>query len=99
MRVRVFFEITARLFYTLAISLIPLSAATVIMQATPLVVVIGAALFFGEKVGWRRWTAIIVGLVGVLIIIQPGTDSFSACLLYTSPSPRDLSTSRMPSSA
>ena len=90
MRVRVFFEITARLFYTLAISLIPLSAATVIMQATPLVVVIGAALFFGEKVGWRRWTAIIVGLVGVLIII---------CLLYTSPSPRDLSTSRMPSSA
>ena len=78
MRIRVFFEITARLFYTLAISLIPLSAATVIMQASPLVVVIGAALFFGEKVGWRRWTAIIVGLIGVLIIIQPGTDSFSA---------------------
>ncbi|MEP3233220.1 MAG: DMT family transporter, partial [Hyphomicrobiales bacterium] len=76
--IRVFFEITARLFYTLAISLIPLSAATVIMQATPLVVVIGAALVFGEKVGWRRWTAIFIGLVGVLIIIQPGTDSFSA---------------------
>ena len=78
MRVRVFFEITARMFCTLAISLMPLSAATVIMQATPLVVVIGAALFFGEKVGWRRWTAIVVGLIGVLIIIQPGTDSFSA---------------------
>ncbi|MEP1441488.1 MAG: DMT family transporter [Hyphomicrobiales bacterium] len=78
MCIRVFFEITARLFYTLAISLIPLSAATVIMQATPLVVVIGAALVFGEKVGWRRWTAIFIGLVGVLIIIQPGTDSFSA---------------------
>ena len=78
MRVRVFFEITARLFYTLAISLIPLSAATVIMQATPLVVVIGAALVFGEKVGWRRWTAIFIGLIGVMIIIQPGTESFSA---------------------
>ncbi len=77
MRIRVVFEITGRLFYVLAISLIPLSAATVILQATPLVVVAGAALFFGEKVGWRRWTAIIVGLIGVMIILQPGTDSFS----------------------
>jgi drug/metabolite transporter (DMT)-like permease len=77
MRIRVVFEIAGRLFYVLAISLIPLSAATVILQATPLVVVAGAALLFGETVGWRRWTAIIIGLVGVVIIIQPGTESFS----------------------
>lgn len=77
MRIRVIFEVTGRLFYVLAISLIPLSAATVILQATPLVVVAGAALVFGEKVGWRRWTAIFIGLIGVVIIIQPGTDSFS----------------------
>lgn len=77
MRIRVFFEIIGRLFYVLAISLIPLSAATVILQATPLVVVAGAALVFGEKVGWRRWAAIFVGLLGVIVIIQPGTDGFS----------------------
>lgn len=77
MRVRVIFEIVGRLFYVLAIALIPLSAATVILQATPLVVVAGAAIIFGEKVGWGRWSAIIIGLLGVLIIIQPGTDSFS----------------------
>lgn len=77
MRIRVFFEIVGRLFYVLAISLIPLSAATVILQASPLVVVAGAALIFGEKVGWRRWGAIFIGLVGVIIIIQPGTDGFS----------------------
>lgn len=77
MRIRVVFEIVGRLFYVLAITLTPLSAATVILQATPLVVVAGAALFFGEKVGWRRWFAIVVGLIGVVIIIQPGTDSFS----------------------
>ena len=77
MLVRVFFEVLGRLFYILAIALIPLSAATVILQATPLVVVAGAALIFGEKVGWRRWTAIILGLIGIAIIIQPGTDSFS----------------------
>lgn len=81
MCIRVVFEITGRLFYVLALSLIPLSAATVILQATPLVVVAGAALVFGEKVGWRRWSAIFVGLIGVVIIIQPGTDSFSVLSL------------------
>ena len=78
MRIRALFEITGRLFYGLAIALTPLSAATVILQAAPLVVVAGAALFFREKVGWRRWAAIFIGLAGVIVIIKPGTDSFSA---------------------
>ncbi len=77
MLVRVLFEIIGRLFYVLAISLIPLSAATVILQATPLVVIAGAALVFGERIGWRRWTAIFIGFTGVLVILQPGTDGFS----------------------
>ncbi|MDO5604961.1 MAG: DMT family transporter [Paracoccus sp. (in: a-proteobacteria)] len=78
MRVRFLFEIAGRLFYVLAITLTPLSSATVILQATPLVVVAGAALVFGERVGPRRWLAILIGLAGVVIIIGPGTDSFSA---------------------
>ena len=77
MLIRVVFEVSGRLFYVLALSLIPLSAVTVILQATPLVVVAGAAVVFGEKVGWRRWTAIFLGLVGVVVIIQPGTERFS----------------------
>ncbi|NVO57852.1 DMT family transporter [Rhodobacteraceae bacterium B1Z28] len=77
MKVRAVFEILGRLFYVLAIALTPLSSATVILQATPLVVVAGAALFFGETVGWRRWSAILVGMIGVVIIIQPTGDSFS----------------------
>lgn len=77
MRIRALFETVGRLFYILAIALTPLSSATVILQATPLVVVAGAALVFGEKVGWRRWAAIFIGLTGVVIIVQPGTDSFS----------------------
>ena len=77
MRIRVCFEILGRLFYVLAIALTPLSSATVILQATPLVVVAGAALFFGEKVGWRRWIAIFIGLIGVIVIVRPGADGFS----------------------
>lgn len=77
MLIRVIFEVTGRLFYVLAIALTPLSSATMILQATPVVVVAGAALIFSEKVGWRRWGAILVGLLGVIVIIRPGTESFS----------------------
>lgn len=77
MYIRALFEIIGRLFYVLAISLIPLSTATVIIQATPIVVVAGAAIIFGEKVGWRRWTAILLGLFGVIVIIQPTAENFS----------------------
>ncbi len=77
MWLRVFFEILGRLFYSLAIVMTPLSSATVILQATPIVVVAGAALVFGEKVGWRRWIAILVGLAGVVVIVRPGAHSFS----------------------
>nr|WP_281288835.1 DMT family transporter [Phaeobacter marinintestinus] len=78
MRIRAVFEVSGRLFYVMALALTPLSSATVILQATPIVVVAGAALVFGERVGWRRWCAIAIGLTGVVIIIRPGSDSFSA---------------------
>ena len=81
MGIRIVFEVIGRLFYVLALALTPLSSTTAILQATPIIVVLGAALLFGEKVGWRRWTAIIVGLIGVLIILRPTADSFSALSL------------------
>lgn len=71
------FEVTGRLFYTLAIALTPLSSASAILQATPLVVVAGAALVFGERVGWRRWSAILIGFIGVMVILRPGLAGFS----------------------
>jgi drug/metabolite transporter (DMT)-like permease len=74
--IRVVCEVTGRLFFTLAIVYTPLSSASAILQATPLVVVMGAALFLGERVGWRRWSAILIGFIGVLVIIRPGLDSF-----------------------
>lgn len=75
------FESAGRLFYTLAIALTPLSSASAILQATPLVVVAGAALLLGERVGWRRWLAIGLGFLGVLIILRPGLEAFTALSL------------------
>lgn len=74
-------EVSGRLFFTLAIVLAPLSLASAILQATPLVVTAGAVVFFGERVGWRRWMAIAVGFVGVLMILRPGMSGFEATSL------------------
>jgi len=81
MIVRSGFEIAGRLFYTLAFVLVPLTTATAILQAAPLVVVAGAALVLGERVDWRRWVAVATGLVGVMLILRPGTEGFDALAL------------------
>ncbi|WP_430465533.1 DMT family transporter [Tabrizicola sp.] len=75
------FELMGRLFYSLAIALIPLSVASAILQATPLVVVAGAALIFGERVGLWRWALTIIGFSGVLVILRPGLEGFDALSL------------------
>jgi len=80
MLIRCGFEITGRLFYGLAITLTALSTTSAILQATPLVVVAGAALVFGERVSPQRWLAVLIGFAGVLIILRPGSD-FSALSL------------------
>ncbi|MEL6548755.1 MAG: DMT family transporter [Pseudomonadota bacterium] len=69
-------EMLGTLCFVSALALIPLSLASAILQAAPLLVTLGAALFLGEAVGWRRWTAILVGLAGVLLILRPGRDAF-----------------------
>lgn len=74
-------EIVGRLFFTLSLAYTTLSATSAILQATPLVVVLGAVLFLGERVGWRRWCAMGVGFAGVLLILRPGLDGFEASSL------------------
>jgi len=75
-------ELTGAVGFVTALSLIPLSTASAILQAGPLLVTLGAALFLGEPVGWRRWGAILVGFGGVLLIIRPGTSDFNWLALY-----------------
>lgn len=103
MAVRAVFELTGRLFYVLAIALTPLSSATAILQATPVLVVLGAKVFFNEQVGWRRWCAVAVGLAGVLIVLRPASSDFSWLSMLTVVglvgfAGRDLASRAVPSS-
>lgn len=74
-------DLFGALSFTSAMVLIPMSLLASILQATPLFVTLGAAILLGEKVGWRRWSAIFIGFLGVIIILQPGYGNFQLASL------------------
>ncbi len=97
MLLRCFGDIGANLFFFLAVVRLPFAEVSAIAQFTPLAITAGAALFLGETVGWRRWLALLIGMVGVIIIIRPGSDAFDWAALFVlasvlSVSARDLIT-------
>jgi drug/metabolite transporter (DMT)-like permease len=67
--------------FVAALAVVPLGTVAAVLQAMPLAVTMGAAIYFREAVGWRRWTAIAVGFTGVLLVIRPGADGFQAASL------------------
>lgn len=69
-------DVVATVLFLEALLHMPLANLSAILQALPLLITLGAAVVYKDKIGWRRMTAILVGLVGVLIIIRPGTDGF-----------------------
>lgn len=93
-------EIGAAYFFLNALFKMPLANVTAILQSLPLIVTLAAALFFAEPLGWRRLGAILIGLVGVLLIVRPGTEGFNIYSLYAliavgCVTVRDLATRRM----
>ena len=75
-------ELVGTVGFVLGFVLASLATASAILQAAPLVVTLGAVLFLGEKVGWRRWTAIGVGFFGVMLIVRPGMAGFEPASLF-----------------
>lgn len=97
-------EIAGTAGYVTALALVPLSLASSLLQTMPLFVALGAIVFFGERVGWRRWLAIGVGLAGVLVILRPGFEGFDPNALFAlggalALAARDLATRHRPASA
>lgn len=74
---RTAFEAATVIAFLVALTNMALANATAILAALPLFVTLGAALFLGDPVGWRRMTAICIGFFGVMLIVQPGTEGFN----------------------
>ena len=62
--------------FYLAVTALPLADAMTYYLAGPIYVTVLAALILKEHVGWRRWTAVVVGFGGVLLALQPSAESF-----------------------
>ncbi|TVP73428.1 MAG: DMT family transporter [Rhodobacteraceae bacterium] len=75
-------ELIGTVGFVLGFVLASLATASAILQAAPLLVTLGAVLFLGEKVGWRRWSAIAAGFFGVLLIVRPGMTGFEPASLF-----------------
>jgi drug/metabolite transporter (DMT)-like permease len=75
---RMIAEITSAYLFLAALFRIPIANANAILQVVPLMVTAAAAIFLGEKVGWRRCTAIGAGFFGVLVVVRPGLAGFDA---------------------
>jgi drug/metabolite transporter (DMT)-like permease len=60
-----------------AIGHLPMAQAISLSYSTPLFVTIAAVIFLHEKVRMRRWSAVVIGFIGVLVIVQPGSATFS----------------------
>ncbi|WP_397542483.1 EamA family transporter [Roseovarius salis] len=93
-------EIGAAYFFLTALFNMPIANVTAILQALPLTIALAAALFLKEPVGWRRFAAIGVGFVGVMLIVRPGAADFNFHSLYALAAVgfvtlRDLSTRRL----
>lgn len=75
-------EIVGTIGFVSALALTSLVSTSAILQALPLAVTLGAAVFLKAPVGWRRWSAIGVGMVGVLMIVRPGLSGFEPASLF-----------------
>lgn len=94
-------EVVGMIGVVMALTYVPLSAFGAISQAAPILVALGAVLFLGERMSWRRWCSMGVGFIGVLCVVQPGTGEFDFAVLWAvlavvASSARDLVTRLTP---
>ncbi|MEL6523468.1 MAG: DMT family transporter [Pseudomonadota bacterium] len=80
--VRSLSEVAAAYFFLTALINMPLANATAILQAVPLAVTLAGAIVLRERVGWRRFSAILVGFGGVMLIVRPASDGFNIFAAY-----------------
>ncbi|WP_300516350.1 DMT family transporter [Aliiroseovarius sp.] len=78
---RGFLVVMANMLFFMGLAALPIAEATAIFFISPLIITGFSVIFLGETVGPRRWAAVLLGLIGVLVIIRPGGDSFQPAAL------------------
>ncbi|WP_099514869.1 DMT family transporter [Microvirga ossetica] len=70
------------IFFIMGLAFLPMAEATAVSFISPMIVTALSIPVLGEVVGWRRWSAVVVGLIGVLIIVRPGAGAFDTAAIF-----------------
>jgi drug/metabolite transporter (DMT)-like permease len=70
------------IFFMLSLRSLPLAEAATIGFASPLLITALSVPFLGEVVGRRRWAAVVIGMLGVLVVVRPGSEAFQPAALF-----------------
>lgn len=79
--IRGLYEVLTAFFFFIALILLPISEVYTLLMTNPFFVTIFAFLFLKEKVGIRRWIAVIIGFIGVIVVINPQNLNFNFLFL------------------
>jgi drug/metabolite transporter (DMT)-like permease len=80
--VRGLLVIASTFLFVTGLSYLPLANAIAAIFMGPLFITAMAPVVLGERVGWRRWLAVSIGFLGVLLMVRPGTDAFQWAIMF-----------------
>ena len=80
--VRGFLEAIAAICFFIGVATLPFGMVYILLSLAPIILTMFGALFLNEKVRWRRWTAVILGFVGVVVVINPGELKFGYFFIF-----------------
>ena len=72
LRVRGLLEFLSAIFFFIGIALLPFANVYILLSMAPILLTAFSAIFLNEQVRWRRWSAVLLGFIGVVIVINPG---------------------------
>ena len=82
LRVRGLLEAIAAICFFIGIAKLPFAMVYVLLSLAPVILTVFGALILKEKVRWRRWTAVIIGFIGVIVVIDPGKLEFGFYFIF-----------------
>jgi len=75
-------EALAALFFFIGVALLPFAQVYILLSMAPVLLTSMGAIFLGEKVRWRRWSAVLLGFIGVIVVINPGKLEFGYYFVF-----------------
>ena len=82
LKIRGLLEAIAAICFFIGIAKLPFAMVYVLLSLAPVILTVFGALFLNEKVRWKRWTAVIIGFIGVIVVINPGKLEFGLYFIF-----------------